>query len=473
MNLHLTTRGAILAAGLLASPLIAAAQTGRPLSLEQAMEAALPASESLELAKAAVARARGEQYRAKAERYPQLNASMGYNRLLASQFDGFSFGGDSGATGGKLPFGRANTYNLGLSLSQTLYAGGRVSGQAMSADAGHRSATLGVTAAEAQLTLDVVSGYYDAVLADQQLEIAEAALAQADSTVRQASERQAVGAEAEFEVLRARVTRNNQNTSVILRRNEREVAYIRLKQLLGLPADDPITLTSGLSGATLTDAPTIAEVVSAPTDTAAESRIAVRQAAEAVKVQEGVLKVAKSQQIPSLVLTSDYGKVGYPDDYSPTAADYATNWNVALGVRVPLFAGGRIKGDKAVAEAALREAELRLALTTKLARLENRTAFSALDAATAAWEASQGTVEEAARAYGIAELRYREGLSTQTELVDSRLARQIAEISRVQAARELQVARVRVALISDLPLTTGTRATAQATGQNQTTGTRP
>ncbi len=490
MNLRPIAREVAVTAGLLVTlPLLASAQPGRPLSLEQAMESAIPVSEALELAKAAVLRARGEQYRANADRFPQLSASLGYNRLLASQFEGIDFGGsspgDSGSDGGQLPFGRANTYNLGLSLSQTLFAGGRIAGQTASADAGHRSAALGVTAAEAQLTLDVVSAYYDAVLADQQLNIALATLAQADSTVRQAALRQAVGAEAEFEVLRARVTRNNQNTSVILRRNEREVAYLRLKQLLGVPADDLIILTTTLGGATFTDPPIIASLVASPTDTTAESRIAVRQAAEAVRVQEGVLQVAKAQRIPSLVLTSQYGKVGYPDNYNPTAADYATNWNMALGVQVPIFTGGRTRGDKVVAQAALREAELRLAQATKLARLETRTALSALEAATAAWEASQGTVEEAERAYRIAELRYREGLSTQTELVDSRIGWQTAEISRVQAARELQVARVRVALISDLPLNTGApvvtapRQTAQAPArqnapaQTQIPGTTP
>jgi len=230
MNLSPIARGIALTAGLLVTlPLLAHAQPGRPLSLEQAMESAIPASEALELAKAAVFRARGEQYRANADRYPQLSASLGYNRLLASQFEGLDFGGgtsgDSGSDGGQLPFGRANTYNLGLSLSQTLFAGGRIAGQTASADAGHRSASLGVTAAEAQLTLDVVSAYYDAVLADQQLSIAQATLAQADSTVRQAAQRQAVGAEAEFEVLRA-VGIEPTARSLLRRRNEL-LAFLR------------------------------------------------------------------------------------------------------------------------------------------------------------------------------------------------------------------------------------------------------
>ena len=62
-----------------------------------------------------------------------------------------------------------------------------------------------------------------------------------------------------------------------------------------------------------------------------------------------------------------------------------------------------------------------------------------------------GTVQQAERAYQIAELRNREGLSTQLELSDSRLSLQVAQANRAQAARDVQVARARVALLPSLP----------------------
>jgi outer membrane protein TolC len=62
-----------------------------------------------------------------------------------------------------------------------------------------------------------------------------------------------------------------------------------------------------------------------------------------------------------------------------------------------------------------------------------------------------GTVEQARRAYSIAEIRYREGISTQLEVADSRILLQQAEANRAQAARDLAVARVRLALLADLP----------------------
>ena len=52
-------------------------------------------------------------------------------------------------------------------------------------------------------------------------------------------------------------------------------------------------------------------------------------------------------------------------------------------------------------------------------------------------------------------MRYREGISTSLELSESRILLQQALANRAQAARDLQVARVRLALLKDLPLQPG------------------
>jgi outer membrane protein TolC len=123
-----------------------------------------------------------------------------------------------------------------------------------------------------------------------------------------------------------------------------------------------------------------------------------------------------------------------------------------VGAQVPIFTGGRIKGDRVQAKAGLAEAKLRHSQISKAAELDGRNALAQLDAAVSNWRASEGTSAQATRAYQIADLRFREGISTQTELLDSRIALQQAEVNRAQAARDLQIARVRVALLADLPL---------------------
>jgi outer membrane protein TolC len=460
------------------------------VTLAEALEIAERKSESVGIAQAELARARGERRRARSAYLPQLSGSASYQRTLESQFSALDSGSDTTSAPAPtcdrfvpqpglpidqrldslenavecisaedpfgsfrdLPFGRENTYRLGLSFSQTLFSGGQVSGQSQAAGAGVRSATLGLTSARAQLLLDVTEAYYDASLADRLLTIALATLEQADTTLSQTRLARQVGNQSEFDLLRARVTRDNQRPVVIQRRADRDLAYYRLKQLLDFPLDQPLALTTQLGDTVMVDSSRLATVVEQLGDTATAARVPVRQASEAVVAQRGLLRVARGQRLPQVALTSQYAQLAYPGRVTPFGADFVADWTVSLGLQVPIFTGGRIGGEVEVARANLSEAELRLQRSRELAELDARNAAIQLEAAQAGWEASAGTVEQAGRAYQIAELRYREGLSTQTELLDSRIQLQQAQASRARAARDLQVAKVRIALLPALPI---------------------
>src|SRR6185369_13651453 len=105
----------------------------------------------------------------------------------------------------------------------------------------------------------------------------------------------------------------------------------------------------------------------------------------------------------------------------------------------------------------------------EFAALDSRVTINNLMQARAAWQASQGTAEQAGRAYSIATVRYKEGISTQVELSDSRILLEQAVANRALAARNLQVARVKLALLPDLPLQTTGATQAQAQSQSTTT----
>jgi outer membrane protein TolC len=186
-----------------------------------------------------------------------------------------------------------------------------------------------------------------------------------------------------------------------------------------------------------------------------------------VDVQSGLVDIAHAQRLPSIALTSQYGRVAYPGGGLPGWSDFRQNWSIGVGLSIPLFTGGRIRGDELVARANLDEAELRLRQTTELAALDARSALAALAEAEAAWEASAGTADQANRAYTIAEVRYREGISAQVELSESRILLQQAQANRAQAARDLQVARVRLALLRDLPVGAGQGALTQSAARAQ------
>jgi outer membrane protein TolC len=444
-----------------------------PLTLEQVLTLAESRSEAIAISRAGVQRAEGEQVRARSGLFPQLSASANYDRALASEFEGIfdnqDFGtGDTG-TFEDLPFGRANTWRISATLSQNVYSGGRLGAQQKVAAAGRDAATLGVSTARGQLLFDVTQAYYDAALSDRLVRIAEATLEQAGATLRQTQAGFDAGTQPEFEVVRARVTRDSQTPLVIRQRASREVALLRLKQLLDLPQDFDLQLADALGDERLPPPPVFAQVVSfetsfagadpvtaplaAPAGAVVPERTVVNEAAAAVRLREASLQLTEAQRRPSITFNSTYSRIAYPSNFFP--AFDRSNWSVGAALNIPVLTGGRQRGDEQVARAELEQARLQMRQTQELAALDTRAAWAELLAARAAWEASAGTVQQANRAFEIADVRYRAGVSTQLELSDSRLLLQQSEVNRAQAARDLQVARARMALLPDLPLGEG------------------
>jgi outer membrane protein TolC len=473
---------------------------GTALSLADAVHAAQRASPVLSIARNAITRAQGQQYQARSGLFPQLNGSANYTRTLQSQFQAAlnsgassdtsthvaappapcnqyildasapiatrlagleqyaqcssaNGGGFGGINFSQIGFGSPNSYTLALSASQNLFTGGRLTGQIQTAAAGRRSAQIEMNAQSAQLILDVTQTYYTAALSDRLLQIAQSSLQQAEDQLKQTQLQQRVGKASEFDLLRATVSRDNQRPIVIQRQSDRQIAYLRLAQLLHLPLEQSLHLTTSIEDSTAVP-PGVQLANAISPDTAASRRAPVREAAENVKAQQGQLQIARSGWFPSLVLSSAYSRVAYPSGGIPAWGNFYPNWTVALAASLPIFNGGRVHGDMMVAEANLRDAHDRLRQARDNSALDTRAAINALQQAEATLGANQGTAEQAQRAYEIAQVRYREGISTQLELNDARNQLAQALTNRAQAARDVLVARVRLALLPDLPLQT-------------------
>ena len=86
------------------------------------------------------------------------------------------------------------------------------------------------------------------------------------------------------------MTRDNQRPALIQAQSNRDVAYLRLKQLLEIPATDSITLATTLESDSIT--PAISAAAAAAVRLDAASRAPVRQLEQAVVAQEGLLRAA-------------------------------------------------------------------------------------------------------------------------------------------------------------------------------------
>ena len=135
---------------------------------------------------------------------------------------------------------------LGVTLSQNLFTAGRATSAVQGAAAARTSADIGLDAARAQVALDVAQAYFNAVASDKLVEIEDSTLVQAERTLQQTTVSRQVGSAAEFDLLRARVARDNQRPVVIQAKSNREIAFLRLRQLLGISLTQPLTLTTSI-----------------------------------------------------------------------------------------------------------------------------------------------------------------------------------------------------------------------------------
>ena len=458
--------------GAIASPTSITTASAAPatLSLLEALRRAEQKSEGVAIAAAGVTRAKGVQQQANSARLPQANGSIAYQRAIQNQFasisERFSDPNDTTSGGGFTDspiariFAAPNTAIFSLNVSQTLYSAGRIPAARAGAAAGRTAAEIAYDAAKAQAVLEVAQAYFDAVAADQFVAIAESSLVLTDRALTQVKLAREVGTAAEFDLIRAQVARDNQRPLVIQAAGARTAAYLRLKQLLDLPLTGPLTLTTPIrddaaAAASPTTPITLADERTVQPDTAVSARATVRQAEAQVRAQEGALRAAKLARLPALQLSSTYQRFAYPPEgtFLPSALDlYFPNWNVTLGLSVPVLTGGRLRGERLVAEANLTEARERLQQSREGASVDALLAISQYEQAQAAYAASVGTDTQAQRAYAIAEVRFREGLSTSLELTQVRVQLEQARLQRVTAARDLEIARLRLALLKDLPL---------------------
>lgn len=455
------------------------------LSIEDALALAVGESQAVAIAGAGVDRAVGQRWSAVSGALPQLSLTATYTRTFATEFDrlfaappttsptvptgtettvptpttGTGTGEEPDPSGGSvggspfsnLPFGQPNSYRVSFTVSQAIFGGGRLGAGLAIAGIGRESAQLSLDSAKASAALDTARAYYDAALADRLLQIAKETLAQATRTANETRLAFEVQRMPEFELLRAEVARQNQEVAVIRQERAREAAFVRLAQILDMPAGTQFTLTTPID---LDEPATVAPAAidAAGVDPTGE-RVAVRQAEQRVEIAKRTVSIVRSQWFPTLAATASGGWTSYPDSviFTLDPDDWYPNLSAGLNLAVPIFSGGRIHGEVLAAKADLLQAQIQAEQVAEGAEADERDAAAELRAAEAQWAATAGAVDQARRAYGIAEIRFREGVSTQTELAQSQLLMETALANRAQAARDLQVARIRTALLPLLP----------------------
>jgi outer membrane protein len=420
---------AVTAACLAGAPAAAQPADVLPLTLEDAVARALATSEEVDAARARQALAEGQITQVRAGALPQLRANLGYTRTLASIFDNITLPFpelENGNGLGALPFGRPNVWNTTFQFSQPLYAGGRVRTALDVARYVRRAAALEIDEAEADIALQVRRAYFQVAISEDLVIIVREAYDLADAQLRQVELFRQQGTASDFDVLRARVERDNLEPPIIEARNARRLAELELKRLINVPPGQPIQVATRLD-------PVLADVDERVLREALDRRAALQALDQVIAAREGAVRIARSARLPSVDASGTFSFQAFPNTPSPVPADWRRDWAVSVNVSLPILDGRRAAGETQQAEAELWQARLQRAQLREGIELEFEAALGEFEAARAQIAARRATVGQARRALELAELRFRTGLATQLEISDARLLLRQAQVNETQA----------------------------------------
>jgi outer membrane protein len=430
----------ILAAATMALAAPAAAQGSADtvrLTLDAAVKRALDQGFAMRVAHAGVLEANGQVREALSGALPQVTGSVTYTRQFASIFQGL--GGSGSDSIAKLfqntPFGAPNTWNIQLQATQLLWSGGKVGAGLAAAKSVRQVASLQQSETAADVTYQVKQAYWNAALQRRLMTIAVDNLQQAREHLQQVQLFRQAGTRAEYDLLRAEVDAANQEPAVVAARNGYDLALLELKRLLNLAADEPIVLETTL------DAPGATLPVLATDSLGGPDRPALAAAEATVSEQEQLLKVARADRWPTLQVSTTYNEQAFPQQVFPGSGDqFRRGWNGELKLSFPIFLGFRTAGKVEQARAGVVRAQAQRDQMRKQVELEAAQARAEVDRARALLVARRETVRQSQRAQYLAGVRYTNGMATQLEVADARVAQQQSEVNEVQATRDYLVA---------------------------------
>jgi outer membrane protein TolC len=275
-----------------------------------------------------------------------------------------------------------------------------------------RAALLDSQDARDTVVLVVTALYLDAAAGASRIEAAEARAASAKALYDQAVSFKASGVVPGIDVLRADVQWRAQRQRLIAYRNEFEKQKLRLARAIGLPDGAALQLSGAMPAADSAALPKSAEALAL----ALATRMDYRGMLSHVKAAELQRRAASDGRLPTVGFAADYGAIGKAPNSS-----HGT-YTVGVVAQMPLFDGGRVKGEELQADAALGRARAQLAELRSRIEYEIRSAELDLQAANDQLEVARGSAGLARTQQEQARDRFAAGVTSNLEVVQAQEA---------------------------------------------------
>ena len=261
------------------------------------------------------------------------------------------------------------------------------------------------------VTLAVGNTYLQVIETSSRIQAQEAQVQNAKALYDQAADEVQAGTAPRIDLTRTEVQLHTEEYNLSVSRNNFNIAKLNLSRAIGLPLGQEFDLADQLPYSDI-NPPSVDDALKL----AYRSRSDLRAALSSEKAAGQTLSAAKGERFPVIAANGAYGDIG------PTFGQSHGDFTFQAGVNIPIFTGGRIKGDITQAEAQLRQRRAEAENIRGRIDYDVRTAFLNLNAAKEQVEVAKQNVSLANESLARSKDRFASGVTDTVEVVQAEQA---------------------------------------------------
>lgn len=273
-------------------------------------------------------------------------------------------------------------------------------------------------ASKIEMRKQVKDAYFALLLTKSSLNVLEKSYTNALETLKNIENSYKQGVVSEYDYIRAQVSVNNLNPTLINARNSLDLAKMQLKMILSLPSNINIIVNEELD----TYSNKIHSVNTLDINNALVENTELKQMDLNIISLRNQLKLINTQHLPSLTATGNYIYQTQSEDFKFKDYHWVSSASIGLNLNIPLFAGMTKVNQAKQVKISINALELQKDYLKEGMSLSVQAAVNSMNAAKEQLIANKDAIKQAQRGYEIAKVRYEVGTGTLLELNDSELS---------------------------------------------------
>lgn len=415
------------------------------LDLNKAIEIALKENSQIKIARYEIDKSESQLIESYSSLIPNISAEGSYIKNIKKPV--FFLPDFFGGTGKVRPIeiGSKNSYSAQLKIGVPLFVGQAYTGIIMS-KLGLDLSKLSYEEILAQIRLNTTKAFYDVLLTRETEKFIKESYENALRNLENAKKLNQAGLISDFDYLSAQVEVEKIKPNIHQAEYTYQTALNFLKSLLNLSPHDSIEVVGDFQSFFINkQLPQIDNYV-------VDNTFTLKKLSLQKQLSDKNIMLQKWGHYPSLIAFGNYQIQTQAEDYNFNAYRWVKSAAIGLNLSIPIFSGFSVKSRVEQSEIQSKQLNETINYTRKQIEIAITNTQNRIAAGIEKIEAQKLNKEKARKSYKIAEVRFKEGMSTQLEVSNANLNLLSAEVGYAQAVYEYLVARAELEFYLNKPI---------------------